>query len=147
MIPVESVTVELYEGPPYHTNRPRVEKTLWDATRVLNRWRIVVAKPGGGYWKAGFLVRWADGATYAGRIDLEYDTFPDLGAELHRRVKFYTGDHCPWHMGPEKYAAALANVDRESAKNFLANYDTGGPHGHHSSGTGTTEAVGAHLVL
>lgn len=80
----------------------------------------------GGYDKCDVEITWGDGAeSYRFRYDMVHrmcDNFETLAKCVRRAWRFYSGEHCPSHMTPERYRAFLADfkVPCEGYRKLLA---------------------------
>ncbi len=105
-----------------------------DVIRALAR----SAPKGGGYDKTGFVIEWADGETYEGRIDvirdMEAEAAP-LAEHVRRSLSFACGRWRPSRWTEEDHAAMLADTERRhpgnqaTAAKLLDGYDIGAGEG------------------
>jgi len=130
MIKAEKITLHRAEGPSAECITVEV-RTFAEAERVLRKWRETAPGPGGGYDKTDFIVHYADGETYIGRIDLERENpeTSDLAGHMNDSLKFYTGEFCPPHMTQNEYETYLSTYanpeNRVGSHAWLRTYQIG----------------------
>lgn len=78
----------------------------------------------GGYYKTSFLVCFADGNTYQGRLDVNERDDNNISEYIETELKFHAGLYCPAHMTESDYNAYLDNVkvNRDEYREFLDTY-------------------------
>ncbi|MFB1500783.1 hypothetical protein [Thiocapsa sp. N5-Cardenillas] len=130
MIAVEFIQIDRAEGPAEACGVTRHLSWACAERRILNICRTAPAR--GGYDKCDFEIHWKDGEVYRGRYDAAapgcraYEG--TLAAHVRRFLEFLTGEHCPDHMTPERYAQIVkrGGNDCADAKRMLATYEIGG---------------------
>ncbi|MGG3920409.1 LPD29 domain-containing protein [Geobacillus thermodenitrificans] len=122
-IKVKSITFLWSESPVIKDN---ATVTTWaEANKIIKD--IALYADDEGYTKTAFLVRWEDGASYKGIMDVEskhYYKENPFSNEIYNDVLFLAGMKRPAHMTQESYNNYLDSIksDRESWKNFLNTY-------------------------
>lgn len=118
--PVTTISLARIEGAAPSAIR-EMARSWTQADAVLLRWSDTVARDSG-YDKCEFVVEWANGATYQGRLDLLNwrDAAPDLAKHVRELAYFYTGRQVPRHMTPPVYGAFL---EMHSTKAMAVGYE------------------------
>jgi hypothetical protein len=101
--------------------------TTWDDANAFIRRIEREHDDNGGYFKTAFVVYFADGHTYEGRIDVNSKD-NDLVKHIRQYVEFHAGVWKPAHMTQEEYDAVIngwAAEYVEPAREFLARYIIG----------------------
>jgi hypothetical protein len=99
--------------------------TWAEANQIIKN--IVLYADDEGYCKTAFIIRWEDGTSYKGIMDVEskhYYKENPFSNEIYNDVLFLAGMKRPAHMTQESYNNYLDSIksDRESWKNFLDTY-------------------------
>lgn len=123
-ITVESVTIHWIEGAQTDTF-PLVftsdeKQTALQKAQGWTCRKAYDAPRNGGYDKCSYTIKFNDGTTYDGRLELQH---PDHNANTYKFayqmisfVSFYTGKNCPLHMNPKEYQHFILNAGEESAR-------------------------------
>lgn len=125
------ITITRAEGPSALCRKPKTFEgpDCWTAARKWLFSQSTTFPKEGGYDKHDFVVTFADGETYEGRLDCKHPTCSDpglnVGAHMLSFLRFYAGEYCPPHMTRERYEQFLAQQEGPSAecKDILANYE------------------------
>lgn len=86
------------------------------------------APRGGAYHKVWFLIKWTDGQSYSGRVDVKRgEPRPNIARHVREFVAFRCGDARPAHLDGVTYADLIRRKDDADAwRNLRDNYDLGG---------------------
>lgn len=76
---------------------------------------------GGGYYKTSFVVGFADGHTYTGRLDIN-EKDDDITGHIRDFAEFSAGLRKPAHMSQEQYDNYVRGGDAQSWQEFLDRY-------------------------
>lgn len=125
-IKVARITIKRAEGPSRLCGILKVFQNWEDA----NRWMFSQASTfpaTGGYDKHDFVVTFADGETYSGRLDCKAITCNDPDLDVRKHVKdfvlYLSGLQKPDWQTWEQYDKALTGENRQEAINYLKKYD------------------------
>lgn len=111
-VPVVQVWLNRAEGPTREVGE-RTVSSLADADVVIHNWAASAPKPGQGYDKVDFEVRWDDGETYKGRFDMtqNHRGSPNLiGNAVQHHLLFLSGLHRPDHWERDQYDRYLEEI-------------------------------------
>jgi hypothetical protein len=127
------ISIEWAEGDPEFNNLPKSFDVgnIWEAAN-LELIRLSSQAPKmGGYTKTDFIVYFADGEKYEGRLDIKHfscqDNDTDLAEHILQHNRFYAGQYKPDHMTADEYTR-FVTWDKETkvqCLNFLLKYEIG----------------------
>lgn len=110
--------------------------TTWQEIHQHIRYIAEDAPTTGAYDKTGFVIHWADGSTYGGRLDIQHPSRPadsndnDLAGHVFEFIRFHAGlltaETLPSHLDMGQYYGYLRMMGEEHQREmleFLDKYD------------------------
>lgn len=111
-----SIKIHRIEGAPQETAKPHYVETWQQANALL--WSMSGSVPKGGSDKVNFWIEFADGSTYAGRLDLKPYTAPRLDSHVREFCLFMAGSRKPAYMSAADYTRALADYPAQMIERY-----------------------------